>query len=228
MPESISKTRGGLAWRERTIRAFTHEMQVTTKDTVGRRSGNKQVVAKSYFPYKFDDARTRSMFGYDIPSIIWEPIYQDGEMQTMREQYDRERHQHIYAGITDYTLQYRKRLLFRRLDALGRSEYWESLGIPIPTLRDSLSVAKEWFTVHLGELSRVRWTIPLVSPTEEGAVVCEWQIDGRRLSLYLSNGEQYFLRTWRFEGGNKMTLGRADQKKDMLAAWHWLWEGQSI
>ncbi len=114
----------------------------------------------------------------------------------------------------------------RQIDSLCQlGENWNggTVDAPIPA---AIEKAKVWIQELIGEvqLDASSWIAPHVTANEEGHVVFEWVQGRKRLSIFVTPTEVWYIKAWGPSTVTEMSDGSAETPPERLAVWSWITE----
>lgn len=115
---------------------------------------------------------------------------------------------------------------WNQLEALyDLSENWNGYDVLAPN-PDAIEHAKAWLQklYRDTENENLKWISPHVSANEDGHVAFEWARGRKRLTIYVSSNEAWYIKAWGPHIVNDMTDGEANSSKERIPLWSWLTE----
>jgi hypothetical protein len=70
--------------------------------------------------------------------------------------------------------------------------------------------------------SNTTWIDPHVSSNEDGNVTFEWWNGDKKLTVYVSPEESWYIKVWGADVVNEMSDGTAESMEERQDAWQWL------
>jgi hypothetical protein len=115
-------------------------------------------------------------------------------------------------------------ILFAGIDALRTwGAEWEEYDAGPPTTA-TVDLAREWakdLYLDVHDSGRT-WIEPLITASEEGEAMFEWQIRGRRLTIEVTESGVSYSKLSGTPGNFQSEDGLADTKQQRQALWAWL------
>lgn len=104
-------------------------------------------------------------------------------------------------------------------------ENWNGYEVSAPN-PDSIEKAKQWLhEIHNdAKCNNHRWFSPHVTANEEGDIVLEWVRGRKRLSVYISSSEAWYIKAWGPSIQYEMSDGTVTTASDRIALWTWILE----
>ncbi len=115
---------------------------------------------------------------------------------------------------------------WKRLNELHEfRENWNGNDVSAP-VPDSITKAKQWIQVMYDETKRCNyeWHSPHITANEEGIVAFAWAKKPKRLSLFISKDEVWYMKAWGPNILEEMSDGVLTTSEEYLAVWKWLQE----
>jgi hypothetical protein len=110
------------------------------------------------------------------------------------------------------------------LDGLrNRREGWNGGNVDAPN-PESIERARKWLRSMYADAvtSNTTWIDPHVSSNEDGNVTFEWWNGDKKLTVYVSPEESWYIKVWGADVVNEMSDGTAESMEERQDAWQWL------
>lgn len=126
-------------------------------------------------------------------------------------------HSHSFEdGLSKITLDN----AYRKINSLkSRGENWDGRGSAAPDV-DSMVQARVILS-RMFEASEDQWIEPFLSSSEDGTVTMEWWSPTRKLTIYASAEDPFFIKVWGADIENEMEDGLVSEH-DLFSLWGWL------
>jgi len=115
---------------------------------------------------------------------------------------------------------------WKRLEALyDLPENWNGYEVDKPD-PNAIEKARKWLGQLYADVSSSgrSWYPPHITANEDGAVVFEWAKRQKRLSIYISDTECWYLQSWGLDILEEMRDGDLTKATECFAIWSWMQE----
>ena len=103
------------------------------------------------------------------------------------------------------------------------TESWNGYGVPRPQF-GAIESARAWIRlmyIDSGHSAKA-WMDPHVTSNEDGNVTFEWWCANRKLTVYVSQHEAWYIKVWGPDVVNEMIDGTAESSEERQDIWSWL------
>jgi hypothetical protein len=103
------------------------------------------------------------------------------------------------------------------------TENWNGYGVPRPQ-EAAIESARAWVRLMYYDtcLTTHSWTEPHVTSNEEGNVTFEWWNKDKKLTVYLSQHDAWYIKVWGPDVVSEMSDGTAQSSEERQDIWSWL------